>query len=68
MDTDATADRYRDATEVIREVVSSEDFPEGDVERIEISLLASGEATYRVWPARAEDPVGGYLPPPSQPA
>jgi len=34
------------------------------VERIEVSALASGECTYRVWPARAEEPEQGYFPPP----
>lgn len=33
------------------------------VERVEITCLASGEATYRMWAPRADEATGGYLPP-----
>lgn len=62
MDWDSDIDRYRDITKVINEVLNEEDFPRGDIERLEITCLANGEATWRVWAARADDPVGGtYL-------
>jgi len=37
------------------------ELPNGPVERLEITTLASGEATYRVWEPRADEPIGGYL-------
>ena len=59
---DPNVDRYPDIAAVVEAVLDDPEFPEGDVERIEITALANGEATWRVWPARAEQPVGGvYL-------
>ena len=58
---DPSADRYPDINEVIVAAQQDEDFPEGPVERFEVTALASGEGTWRVWPARAEEPIGGYL-------
>jgi len=31
------------------------------VERIEMTMLGNGDATWRVWPSRADDPVGGFI-------
>lgn len=60
---DPNQDRYPDIMDVIRFALKSEDFPEGDIERLEITLLANGEGTFRCWAARSEEPVGGvYLP------
>lgn len=64
MDANTDVDRYPDPRELVTRIVDEDDFPDGSVERIEITCLASGEATWRVWPARAEDPIGGYFPPP----
>jgi hypothetical protein len=58
---DPNTDRYPSLTTVIDIALQDEDFPQGDVERFEVTLLASGEATYRVWAVRAEEPVGGYI-------
>jgi cellulase/cellobiase CelA1 len=58
---DEFGDRYPDPLSVIERVVHEDDFPSGDVERIEITMVASGEATWRVWAARAEEPVGGVI-------
>lgn len=60
-DFDPNADRYPDPRRVFPRVLEDPDYPEGDVERIEMTFLANGEATYRVWAARAEDAVGGVL-------
>jgi hypothetical protein len=57
---DGTQDRYPDINAVLPLVFEEEDFPVGPIERFEVTLLASGEATARVWPARAEEPVGFY--------
>jgi hypothetical protein len=59
---DPNTDRYPALTTVIDQAFAGEDFPDGDVERFEVTLLASGEATWRVWAVRAEEPVGGYIP------
>lgn len=55
-----TEDRYSELERVIHQVLSDPDFPDGPHERFEVTLLASGEATWRVWPARAGEPIGGY--------
>jgi len=52
-------DRYPNLKRVATRVFNEDDFPKGDVERIEITGVASGEATYRVWEARAEEPFSG---------
>jgi hypothetical protein len=55
-------DRYPELKKVLQAVSDAQDLPEGPIERLEVTCLASGEATYRVWAARAEEPEGGYLP------
>jgi hypothetical protein len=52
---------YRDLSDVFERVLGDDDFPEGQIERLEIRLLATGEATYNVWTPGAETPVGGYV-------
>jgi hypothetical protein len=58
---DPDKDRYPSIRKAIHAALQDEDFPQGDVERFEVTCLASGEATYRVWAARADEPLGGYL-------
>jgi len=58
---DTERDRFPSMRKVIDALPSQEDFPEGEVERVEIMCHASGDATWRVWTPRAEEPVGGYL-------
>jgi hypothetical protein len=58
---DAEADHYPPLIDVIRAVVESENIPPDPVERFEVTLLANGQATYRVWPARAEEYEGGVF-------
>jgi hypothetical protein len=61
---DTNEDRYPSFFEVLRRVMDETDLPDGPVERLEVTCLASGEATYRVWAAREIEPQGGYLQPP----
>lgn len=58
-----TGDRYRDMRDVFERVISDDDFPTGEVERLELVCHASGDVTWRVWTPRAEEPIGGYLEP-----
>lgn len=54
-------DRFPSARKALHALQQHDDFPKGPVERIEINLVASGEATYRIWEPRADEPVGGLL-------
>lgn len=62
MTEDFDQDRYPSVDSCFAEAKQHDDFPEGDIERFELTLLASGDATWRAWPARADEPVGGYIP------
>jgi hypothetical protein len=55
-------DNYPNLADSIDLVVEAEDFPQGEVERFEMFLHASGEVTWRAWLPRADEPVGGYIP------
>jgi hypothetical protein len=55
-------DRYPSLRKVLHAVANHSDLPSGPVERVEVTTLASGEATARVWTARAEEPTGVYIP------
>jgi len=54
-------DRYPRALQGLRRVVEEANLPEGPIERLEVTFLANGDATYRVWEPRAEESVGGFL-------
>lgn len=54
-------DRFPHLQDVLAVIQDLDEAANGPVERLEITCLASGEATYRIWPPRAEDPVGGYI-------
>jgi hypothetical protein len=56
---DTDQDRYPDMREVVQRVTKESSFPEGDIDRIEVTALSNGEATWRVWPAKSDEPVGG---------
>lgn len=58
---DHNVDRYPNLSQVLTRIQQEPEIPKEGVERVEVTCLASGEATYRVWAARAEEPVGGYL-------
>jgi hypothetical protein len=55
-------DRYAEIIEVVARVLEEKSFPQYPVERLEVTCLASGEATWRAWPAKAEESEGGYYP------
>ena len=63
MEFDHNVDRYPNFDKAMRRIMRDAELPSGPIERLEVTFLASGEATYRVWAARAEEPDGGYLPP-----
>jgi hypothetical protein len=58
---DAGEDQYVDMADVVERVLNEDDVPSGPIERVEIVAHASGDATWRVWTPRAEEPIGGYL-------
>lgn len=62
-DFDPEVDRYPSIHGVIDQVLGEDHFPDGPIERLEITCQASGDANWRAWPARAEEPEGGYFPP-----
>lgn len=55
-DFDHNVDRYPNLEDVLVTLQHDERLQEVQVERLEITLAASGEATARVFPPRAEDP------------
>lgn len=62
-DTEQPGDNYPDLMETLHLLPEQEDFPTGQVERVEVYLRASGDATWRVWTPRADEPIGGYISP-----
>jgi hypothetical protein len=60
---DAGESNYRTLSEIFERAINDDDFPEGQITRLEIRLLASGDATYNVWTEGADEPVGGYVAP-----
>jgi hypothetical protein len=58
---DTDSDRYPDIADVLAAMQEDEEIQQGPVERIEVSCLANGDATYRVWAPRAEEAVGGFI-------
>lgn len=60
-DFDPEVDHYPELKTVFAEVLRFEELPEGPIERVEVTCLASGDATCRVWAARSEEPVGMLL-------
>jgi hypothetical protein len=60
---DPDKDRYPELEAVLSAVLASDEIPSGPIERLEVTSLASGEATARVWTPRAEEPLGLYFGP-----
>lgn len=60
---DFDADHYPSIADVFAVVLERLDDPNAPIDRVEVTALASGEATYRVYPARAEEPDMGYIHP-----
>jgi hypothetical protein len=57
---DPDQDRYPSFADVLSRLLDDGPLLDRQVERVEIHLYASGEATYRVWEPRSEEPEGGY--------
>jgi hypothetical protein len=60
---DHNVDRYPEFGPAMRRIVAEAEIPDGPIERIEVTFLADGSATYRVWAPRADESDGGYIPP-----
>jgi hypothetical protein len=60
-ETDFDQDRYPDIHDVVAKVFAAENFPLGPVGRLEVTCQASGEATWRAYPPRADEPESGYF-------
>jgi hypothetical protein len=60
---DTDEDRYPTLNKVFHRILQEIEIPGNRVSRVLVECLPSGEATYKVTPARADDYVGGYLPP-----
>lgn len=58
---EAGLEHYRSITDVFELAINSDEFPSGQIRRLELNLLASGEATWNVITTDLEDSVGGYL-------
>lgn len=57
---DSDSDHYPSLAKVLRKIGEEIASPNSPVERIEIYLYASGEASTKVWPPRADEPEVGY--------
>jgi len=64
MQEDAASDRFPAFADVLDRIQREPDFPHDGVERIEINCMPSGQATWRAWRPRDDEPVGGVLDPP----
>lgn len=64
MEEQTTENRYRHPAELLEEIVNADDFPRGEVSRLEVHCQASGEATWRVWEPGADEARAGYIPAP----
>jgi hypothetical protein len=58
---DPDVDRYPSLIDVLTALVQDDSIPDVPIERLELTALASGEASYRYWRARAEESEGGYF-------
>jgi hypothetical protein len=59
---DFDSDRYPDLERVFSRIIAAPELPTGPIDRVDVRGLANGDATCRIWPARAEEPEGLYLP------
>lgn len=60
---DPDTDRYPTAKNALQRIIAEGELPDGPIEWLEVTALASGECTYRIRLPRSEDTEGGYLPP-----
>lgn len=56
-----TPDKYPSVESVIPAMRRHPDYPEAGVEKVEINLLSTGEATWRVFVRGEQEPRGGFL-------
>jgi hypothetical protein len=59
---DTDADRYPSLTSVLNKVQHRMPSELVHIERLEVTCLANGDATFRVWAPRAEEPETGFIP------
>lgn len=59
---DYDSDRYPDLAGVLAWIRDDEELNSSAVEKVEITLFASGEATFRVWAPREVEPQIGHIP------
>ena len=55
------SDRFPTAKEGLQKILEYGDLPDGQIDRMHIQWLASGECIWKIRPARAEEDEGGYL-------
>lgn len=60
---DHNTDRYPTFSSAVQRILKEGNLPDGGIERLEVTCLASGEVAYRWWTPRADEPEGGYLEP-----
>jgi hypothetical protein len=60
---DTDQDRYPAIGQVCNRIANALRSMDTGVEKVEITCFANGDATYRVWAPRSEEPEGGFLPP-----
>jgi hypothetical protein len=58
----SAVDKYPKLKKILAELVQADDIPDVPIERLELTTLANGDATYRYWEARAEESEGGFIP------
>ena len=56
---DPTQSRYSDWETVIGSATQHEDWPDGEIIRIELNMLSNGQGTWRVWTPDSDEPIGG---------
>jgi hypothetical protein len=59
-DQSTDVDRFPTFHDVLTRLLDDEKFEGALIERLEITTLATGEATYRYWPPKAQEAEGGY--------
>lgn len=55
-------DRYPEFNKVLAALKQATDLGQLPVEHLEVHCHASGDATYKVWLQRVEEPDGGFIP------
>lgn len=61
MDRHPDQDAYPQLRSVLQALLEEPHLDDIEVERVEVTCLANGEATYRYWAPRAEESEGGFF-------